>query len=230
MESFVYPNWKDVGLSPYFVENLRALCIGDKIDFLIANKVYKDILRSQFKYYCNNCGKSKNSNRIYEDYSKCENCGSYKISCISDWKYPMLDECDPFSSDNSFVSPILVRMQYNYKMYFGELPPEKFLDFSTAFKKYCNDSYPHFKAQFICGEEVEEISASLAVCKAALLCPFIWDDVFDWKNRYRRDESRKTHIIPIIFHMSNCMDEENEERSFLPKQSYFEKLTIGGGR
>lgn len=60
-----------------------------------------------------------------------------------------------------------------------------------------NDT-PVFSAKFFGGEESVGINQHFTVCKAALLCPFIWDDTFDWDLMFKRNKASQSHIIPLL--------------------------------
>jgi hypothetical protein len=31
-----------------------------------------------------------------------------------------------------------------------------------------------------------------------VLCPFLWDDCFDWKHLVPKDQGRETHLLPLL--------------------------------
>jgi ribosomal protein L37AE/L43A len=197
MDSRQYPTWKSVGLSKNFVSTIFN-ADNRWLDFLVQMKVNKHRIRSQFRYTCQNCGKKKTIHRIYEDYSICDKCSSTLISCQPAWTFIKSDDLTRYSDNcDEYVASIISKMQLNYRTYFEEEHPTDFMNFYS--KVIGNETL--FCAKFICGSESIAAQPGKAIIKAAVLCPFIWDDVFDWKNGYRRDDEMESHITPIIMQM-----------------------------
>jgi hypothetical protein len=41
----------------------------------------------------------------------------------------------------------------------------------------------------------------MAIAKAALLCPYLWDMNYDWKERKRSDKVDDRFIVPLLSHL-----------------------------
>jgi len=122
-------------------------------------------------------------------------------------------------SDGSHCNVIVRQMAERYSTYFRDYPPDNFLDCDwvvdkstlrlpketdQAYGQYQPDDefappqMPLFAAQFCCGDRVVHASQDFAIVLAALLCPFLWDDCFDWKYKTPRDRTKPVHIAPLL--------------------------------
>ena len=134
------------------------------------------------------------------------------------------DRVEPYSQRDTLASKIIQQMATVYGQYFRDIPPDDFVEcgwewnksgveipkVGPAFGKLNVDPEAEaveavcgvkssFVVKFCCGEKVTSGSQILSVCRAAILCPFLWDDCFDWKNMVRRDRGRETHIMPLLY-------------------------------
>ena len=222
-ESINYPSWQDVGVPVFFVDYLRRMGQGGTLDYLILNRVFRFNVRAQYVYECKNCGHTKSLHRHFEDYSTCEKCGEHKITSTAYWRMGK-DKCEPYSQRDGLVSKIIQQMATDYGQYFRDVPPDDFVDCGwewnkngveipktgPAFGKLSSDPEaeqvesnfgpkPSFAMKFCCGEKVVAPNQIVSVCRAAILCPFLWDDCFDWKYMVQRDHGRETHILPLLY-------------------------------
>jgi len=209
-----FPDWKDVGIPSLLVDLLRSSYKGKILDFVVSNKVFKISMKTQYLYTCRTCSYKKKMSRIYEDYSTCEHCGNNLIFCK-----PLIlsgkDKIEPYSQVEDLVNPVIDRMVLLFTNYFKEYPPDEFLTCGwnlnidktkkiVDLNKNNNQpasiarNPPVFNAKFACGEEVSDAVVATAVCKAAILCPFIWDSKFDWKQNIPRD--KQGPIVPFLYH------------------------------
>ncbi len=216
--SIQYPTWQDVGVPPSLVNAIRRLTSGDVIDYLLVNRVFRFHIRAQYVYMCDECHSVKKLSRNWEDYSQCEQCGSALISSSANWRMGK-DHMKPYSKDESNVRVVVRQMAEVYGMYFRDYPPDNFLECDwvvdrdtvqlpkeqdQAFGRYQpqEDFIPHelpmFSAKFCCGDQVTLPTQTLAICQAALLCPFLWDDRYDWKYKMPRETNQETHLLPLI--------------------------------
>jgi hypothetical protein len=133
------------------------------------------------------------------------------------------DKVEPYSQRDGLAAKIIQQMALNYGQYFRDLPPDDFVGCKwewskesveipkdgPAFGKHnvdpdmdATENYfekqPLYSVQFCCGERVVANTQTLAVCKAAILAPFLWDDCYDWKYKCRRDKGQETHMIPLL--------------------------------
>lgn len=207
MDEIQFPTWKSVGLPSNFV---RVISNAEHrwLDFLILNRVFRQPVKSKFTYSCRSCGRGKNIYRIYEDYSRCDRCHSFLISCQPSWNFYRNDVRHYSEDSDNYVSSVIARMQQNFIMYFQMSPSDDFINFVP---KFSQNREAVFTAKFICGDAVCDNKPGIAILKASVLCPFLWDDAYDWKNEYFRDESLQSHITPMIKQMIKWGYSENPE-------------------
>lgn len=227
-----YPTWEDVGVTPLMVNAVKNLNSSRILDYLVLNRVFRFIVKAQCFYKCSHCGYGKKSSRIFEDYSSCESCGSLLVSSVFNWRMGK-DQLEDFSSDENLSVRVIEQMPRVYGEYFKDYPPDNFLHGVWDVKKpvlnidnkpdiygklqnsqhnYVPGSAPSYVAKFCCGEEVRASNPTLAIAKAAVLCPFLWDDCYDWKFNSPKDRSQETHLLPI-FNLWAQLILEDSERS-----------------
>lgn len=212
-DTVVYPTWSQVGVPPSIVESIKRLPSGMLLSYLVLNRVFRFDVKAQYKYHCDNCGLHKLVNRVYDDYTRCEKCG--KTNTLRSSPLWRMGKDNIVRIDEGYAASILQRMHENYAAYFNCYPPEGFLN--SAWMLDMNVSLPRrepalgslapevkdkrrakVQAAFICGDTVEASQQSLAIAKAAVLCPFLWDDLFDWRYGITKDRGRETHLTPLI--------------------------------
>lgn len=230
-ESIQYPSWSDVGLPTLIIDGLRNLGPSRILDYLILNRVMRFHIRAQYVYECHHCGATKRMHRHFEDYSSCERCNSNLISSTANWRMGK-DKIEPYSSDECFIPPIIQQMPTVYGNYFRDHPPENFLKCEWVVDRkitipqndHAWDSYrghhseipsdaPMFAAQFCCGERVLAPVQTTAICKAAILCPFLWDDCFDWKHITFKGKSHAVHITPLLHLWARLISPDERPKS-----------------
>jgi hypothetical protein len=204
MSETLFPSWKDVGVPNFIIENIKHIRSAQFLGYLVLNRVFRYEVKPQYNYHCRNCDYRKQNVRAYEDYSVCESCGYNDISAFPIWRMGK-DKATPISEMS--VPGILQMLEENYNVYFQKEIPEDFIDVQWRYaviKTPMPDGevdkmvYSKAYAKFACGEEVEAESHSFAVAKAAILCPFLWDDLFDWKYGVTKEKGRETPIIPLL--------------------------------
>lgn len=220
MEDVVnYPTWGDVGIPKSFVHYILDIKTPNLVNYLISNRVFRFHVKPCYIFRCNECNHKRKSMRSHEDYSKCERCNSSLIVSEPFWRMGK-DNVLPYSQREDLLPNLIHQMSQNHYKYFGVYPPEDFLQTewrldraaertSTSdqvwnFQNPTNipispqDRLPIFVAQFAGGEQVRSFTQLSAICWAAVLCPFLWDDCYDWKYNFRKGRYRETHILPLL--------------------------------
>lgn len=186
MDARNYPTWRDFDIPQGLVEVVKHLGRPDKLGFLVNDRVFRLENKINYQYECLRCGHSKIVTRQYEDYSSCDKCRSESVHGIPFWK-----ECR--NSDkaeiNLDVSKIINQMNANHFHYFGEFVENIA---SVRWDKNC------FTSKFIGGEEVHDVSPVRSVAKAAILCPYLWDNNFNWCNKIKNDRGNDLHVSHLI--------------------------------
>jgi ribosomal protein L37AE/L43A len=186
MEARTYPAWKDFDMPQRFVEAIRHTSNNSLIGFLTNDRVFRMENKINFQYECFKCGHSKVVTRQYEDYSSCEKCRSEFVHGIPFWK-----ECrgSNKATSNLDVSRIVSQMTANFAKYFGKI------DFDIAKIKWDNGA---FVSKFVCGEEIVDVCPERSAAKAAILCPFLWDSDFNWRDGIKNDRGNDLHISHLL--------------------------------
>ena len=241
-----YPTWEQVGIPSLLVGFIRRLRPGKVVDYLVTNRIFRFHIRPQYVYQCQSCGNTKRVSRNWEDYSVCENCESGMVSSSANWR--MGKDAMKSYSDGSHCNAVVQQMAEIYGTYFRDYPPENFLDCdwivdrdALKLPKESEHAYgqhqpdddfippqmPLFAAQFCCGDRVVHNSQDFAIVLAALLCPFLWDDRFDWKHKVLRDQGKSTHIAPLL-NMWCKMEHPDKESSRMPRTRMHPSQLISG--
>lgn len=233
-DSIAYPTWKDVGIPEVVVSFIKNMSMSNMLSYLVTNRVFRFMVKSRYTYRCRSCDYSKNI-RIFESYDRCEACGSRQIFAVSSYVMGK-DQCRAL--DENIIPIIIQKMNENYSCYFKRYPPQNFFYLAWCLQHVeiaqqevalgadaphdeeeeefrLPEQRPSVSVQFASGERVESSSQTLAVCKAAVLCPFLWDDLYDWKYHVHKDRNRETPILPLL-NMWAKLRGRSSYRSFMP--------------
>lgn len=206
--SIQYPTWKDVGVPKSLYRYIKESNNYSLICYMAINRVFRFPIKAQYQYACS-CGYKKLLTRVYEDYLTCEHCGHVgKMGVFPQWR---MGKDRIQGLDGSFSGLVIKKMHENHVNYFGEHAPEGY--FNSGWKlgeviqsRELNQSGenehfgvpPTFFAQFHSGERIEGPSQALVICQAAVLTPFLWNDLFDWRFYVTKDKTNETHLLPLI--------------------------------
>jgi DNA-directed RNA polymerase subunit RPC12/RpoP len=195
MDEIRFPNWHDVGIPVPLVHTIKLLRGEQLLEQLIYDRVFHNTRRLQYVYVCGVCGHQHKAEKSTEDYGQCEKCKSKAIRVtqhLRGWNPQHPPGC---SNTDDFAREVMVKMRENYAVYFNrhvdDFPPEEVVLF--RWKQH------GFVANYQSGDQAEEPTTSRALCKAALLVPFIWDYGFDWKTKSFKPQGRKASILPTLF-------------------------------
>jgi len=190
-----FPTWHDVGTPPQFVQALSNLRSDYVLEQLVCEKVFHNMRRLQYVYVCGVCGHVHKAEKSTEDYAACDKCKSAAVRAtqyLRAWNRQHQAGC---SNADTFAKEVMSKMRENYAIYFNrdldDFPPEDVVVF-----RWCDNG---FMANYVSGEPAVEKSTAKALCKAALLVPYIWDCNFDWKTRKFMAKGRQLPIIPTLF-------------------------------
>lgn len=186
MEARTYPTWRDFDIPQGVVDAIRRTSNNSLIAFLTNDRVFRNENKINYQYECFKCGHAKVVTRQYEDYSSCEQCRSESTHGTPFWK-----ECRGNSkiTDNLDASRIVSQMTLNYAKYFGVV------EFEIADIKWDNSG---FLSKFLGGESAFDGSPERSAAKAAILCPYLWDNNFNWRDGIKNDRGNDLHISHLI--------------------------------
>jgi len=193
-EEIHFPTWREVGIPEQLVQTVKTLRGDQLLEQLLLEKVFHNNRRLQYVYICGVCGHIHKAEKSTEDYGCCEKCKSRAVRAtqhLRGWNRSHPPGC---SATDEFAKEVLSKMQENYATYFSRLiddfPPEEVVVFRWRSRG--------FIANYLSGDQAEESTTSRALCKAALLVPFIWDGNFDWKAKKFRPKGRQGPILPTL--------------------------------
>lgn len=222
--SISYPNWGSVNAPSPLLDFLRRCDDLYIISYFAINRVFRYPVKPQYFYLCPACNKRKILSRTYEEYFICEHCGvdsqmrpqpqfrmgKAKIDCV----------------DDDFPGLVLKQMYDNHVNYFGEHPPEGYhtLEWRFAckpqrklFESGENEDFgkpPMCVSQFLSGDNITATSQAMAICKSAILTPYLWDDLFDWRYFLTKDKINETPILPLYDMVAKLQKQERPRRQF----------------
>lgn len=201
MDDLVFPTWADVGITDFFLQNLKSA--SDRVlEQLYQDRVGHAVRKLQYVYACGVCGHKHKPNKITDDYSVCEACKSRCIRLTQQLK-ALSATLNPIH-DSVFAETIRV-MNASYQWYFGEK-----LEIDIVKFGWRNNV---FGARFLSGELVEGPNIGVTIAKAAYLTPFLWDLSYDWKeHKHRRSTGQRSHLTPMIHEFSKQKLKAKRER------------------
>lgn len=187
MDARYYPTWRDFDIPQRMVDTVKHTSNSNGlIGFLLNDRVFHVENKINYEYRCIHCGHVKILTRQYEDYSSCEKCNSNKVHGIPFWKE---NRGSPKVANRIDAKAVAVQLGINFTQYFGSNDNDIL---SVSWK----DS--DFRAKFVCGEEVIDGSPVWAITKAAILCPFLWDSNYNWRDKIKNDRNNNFHISHLI--------------------------------
>lgn len=213
-----YPTWEEVGVPEKVVYYVRTAVLNKRFMGIIDIVVRHNLPKASIVYRCDNCQEEYKPQRVAEDYQVCQRCRSRCIRAIRTIrvsgdkvekekhamgglpKAPMAwqigDEdrklkCEFFLD----IDKLLNRMNENYIAYFGRRPPKPFLK--------CNWNDERWYVSFSGGEQVICNDMTIAVARAAVLSPFLWDRRWDWKKKKTFAEpGKKASLISFLWQLT----------------------------
>jgi DNA-directed RNA polymerase subunit RPC12/RpoP len=195
-EDIRFPTWKDLGIPSQFVDSIKNIEGDNLLEQLIYEKVFRHTRRMQYVYICTVCGHHYRPKKSVEDYCVCDGCGVKSIIATQHLRGWNRVHQLGASNSEAFAQEVLMRMRVNYSTYFPEHLEEFQSDNIVVFRWRQSKGYV---ANYLSGNEAEELSTAKALCKASLLVPFIWDDSFDWETKTKKAPGRQSSILPTIY-------------------------------
>jgi DNA-directed RNA polymerase subunit RPC12/RpoP len=186
------PSWDDICFPVSFETYLQMLDDRILVDFFVETRVFHHEIKAGLSYTCGMCGYRKSLDKIHEDFPICPKCESKNLHAALFWRTSK-DNYKPSCGREVYAQRVVDHMRKNYQTYFQSVPNE---DSFFKFKYHFGES--DFLVSFL-GSSCAAASTCpiLAVSKAALLCPYLWDGRFDWKigGPGRSSNMRLTHLI-----------------------------------
>lgn len=222
MDNIQYPKWQDVGVPKSFIKIIKESNSNQLLSYFIVNRIFRFNVKPQYLYHCNHCDHRKVLTRVYEEYVTCEGCGKTGKLHITP-QYRMGKDARPNINDQ-LCGNIIRKMFDNHVDYFGTPPDDNYFSYGwqldikkTRSAVNPNDNFDFGKplksiAQFLSGDRIESDGSVMAICKAAILTPFLWDDKFDWQLYLKKDSSQETPLTPLVYMLYKCNNDRERER------------------
>lgn len=186
----VYPQWSDVGIPASLQDAMIQLEHGPLLTLLVEERVFHTENKTNFIYTCGACGWHHIVNRSYEAYDECQKCHAKQIKAVPFWKNSK-DTVKPTHRSELVSYKIAEQMGVNYRTYFNVRD-------SLVLELYWNQF--GFNAKFKGGTgTVVATSPYVAIAKAAILCPYLWDSSFNWKIGRKTDKTADCNITHLVY-------------------------------
>jgi hypothetical protein len=98
-----------------------------------------------------------------------------------------------YSRTGNFILNIARQMKINFELYF-KTSADRDIDW-----EWHNDFY---HVAFAAGETGKGELPRIAIARAALLTPYLWDSLYDWKNSCYREVSDQKFLTNLINHFA----------------------------
>jgi len=187
------PNWKEVGIPDIMVRTIHIMKPTYALDCLISQMVFHNNKKLNLVYTCDMCAYQYVPQRNTEEVSQCVNCNSKRVRCLQSLKFSNDKKIPFYSRAGNFILQINDQMRNNFLSYFKTWP-ERDMDWEW------HDGIYH--VAFAGGETGTGELPRLAIARAALLTPYLWDSMFDWKTASRRDKIDQRFISQYLGHFA----------------------------
>ena len=205
MQEVKQPTWEDLGYNKeamsYYLSQLQL----NEIDGLINYHLLQLMPKFYCRYSCKICGNTKDTNKFYDSYSSCQNCGGKQISVVFENK-PQKNFVNMFSNNMmlnnnnnlTYEYEIIKLMALLYSIYFDQPVDRDFFQVQlfqdgTSLggsltsnlesnlkidlnKNHLSDSFSVlYMVSFAGNKGLISPSFTHAAALGALSCPFVWD-------------------------------------------------------
>jgi hypothetical protein len=186
------PTWKDVGIPDIAVKSLREMLPTYAMDCLVSQIVFHNTKRLITTYRCDN-GHNYVPEKLHEEVCACPICFTKRVRCIQSVKFSSEKKIPYYSRTGNFIASISKQMKSNFELYF-KVSADRDIDW-----EWHNDVY---HVAFAGGETGRGELPRIAVARAALLTPYLWDSLYDWKNACYREVSDQKFLTNLINHFA----------------------------
>lgn len=180
-----YPTWSDVSVPEDLLNSLKKIS-GVTLDYLVHQMVFRNKRRTIHRYTCYTCRKSFEPNRASEEISACSDCNGTKLTAYPDFRFLKPPN---IAFSNKMLETTIHKMEDNFAYYFNKEPTNIFDCGWEDGKSYCI-----FKG----GEKAYSLNPRLSVLKASILCPYLWNNRFDWNEKKGNNTKNVNHLSPIL--------------------------------
>lgn len=187
------PTWQEVGIPKVVVENLRTLKPGFSFDTLVYQTVFHYTKKLVLAYNCDECTYVHMPTKTTDEVSQCPSCFSKRVRCVQSLKFNKTSKVPMYSRKSPYMETIVRQMLDNFTIYFKQRA-DRAIDW-----EWHNDL---FHVAFAGGDTASDPKPSVAITRAALMTPYLWDKNFDWKNAEFVDKVNKHFITDLLGHLT----------------------------
>lgn len=192
------PTWKSVSVPANVVQHVMSMKPSFQMDCLVSQVVFHNFKKLSVTYCCDRCGFQYQPNRTTEEVCSCQGCGLKQVRCFQSLKLPQDRKIPYYSRSSRFLTQVIAQMNKNFQIYF-QAPPERDMDWEWH--------AGYFYVSFAGGGTAQDIFPKVAISKAAILTPYLWDTRFDWKEGKRCDEIDQKFISHIFNQLTPIKDQ-----------------------
>lgn len=183
------PTWKDVGIPEIVVNAIKAIPASFLFDTLVHQQVFHMHKKVVPTYNCNTCGAMYTPQRSTEEVGQCNECQGKKVRCFQTLKFSGERKIPFYSRGPKFLQSIIGQMNRNFSLYF-KCYPDRDIDW-----EWHNNI---FHVAFAGGDTAQDILPRVAIAKASILTPYLWDSKFDWKDCRFVDNANQKFISHLF--------------------------------
>ena len=179
------PSWAECGIPKVVADHLRVMKPGFAFDTLVYQTVFHYHKRLYLSYTCDECGHIHTPSKTTDEVSQCPACYNKRVRCVQSLKFNTKSKVPMYSRKGQYMQIIVQTMNENFSYYFKQYP-DRNVDW-----EWQNGM---FHVAFAGGETASDALPRVAVARAALMTPYLWDTRFDWKT-YTFVDKVDTHFI-----------------------------------
>lgn len=189
-----FPSWTDVGIPLEFINMVKKLPPCHFLDILVHHLVYRKNWTIHYIYHCAQCRYIYRPEKSSEEVVQCLNCKGQQLYCVPHLQSSrMVLQYSQKTSNRLF--DIIDIMTHRFMCYFSTPPSSLNCGWDTEEATlYC---------QFPGGDIIRDISPRQCIIKAAILCPYLWNN-FNWDNDNGTESIN--HFSPILNTLVGKMD------------------------
>lgn len=194
-----FPTWEELQIPFDLIYEIKKAQPCYFIDSLIHQMIFREKRKFFYSYECLQCSEIYPTEKESEEIGCCENCESRMLK-TNKIEYKFSKKVVEFSRKPYELDSLFNMMQKNYLYYFNEAPKENFFD--------CGWEGPYPYARFCNGEKIVDNNIRIVIIKSAILCPFLWDDRFNWQEPKDANKVKVNHFTPIIGNLISSTKKE----------------------
>lgn len=179
-----------VNIPEWFSEHLKNIN-----DMTILGMLYKLLILRESSspyllYTCHSCGHIYTSSKLHEEYINCISCQSSKITSTVKSTVPKYQDISQTSA-RELIRLSTERVNSLKMTYYSQIS-------CTECKEvgFCKNGF-YFQFTGTGGPKAEAPTFIMAIMKASIMYPFLWDFDFDW-NKFNVKNIKIHQVLPIL--------------------------------